>query len=47
VVNRVGVVMEIVPRMVTDNRTMNIEVLCKHAKVKFVDTTMPQYKLLG
>lgn len=46
VVNRVAVVMDIVPRMVTDNRTMNIEVLCKHAKVKFVDTTMPQYKLL-
>jgi hypothetical protein len=43
VVNRIGVVMEIVPRMVTDNRTMNIDVLCKHAKVKFVDATVPQF----
>jgi hypothetical protein len=32
VVNRVGVVTDIVPRiMLTDNRNMNIEVLCKHA----------------
>jgi hypothetical protein len=26
---------------------MNLQILCKYAKVRFVDSTMPQYQLKG
>jgi hypothetical protein len=47
VANRIGVVTEIVERLVTTNRTINLQILCKYAKVRFVDSTMPQYQLKG
>jgi hypothetical protein len=38
--NRVGVVEEVVNQVSTNTTTMNLKILCRHARVRFIDSRM-------